>query len=293
MRSFDEFLVVWDRLSTPAFWASDDGREFVEVLRVEFAAKIAVAVCRKARWQVITPDEVVNIAVAAFLDPVQPWGKIPAMQNPAGYLWQCILHAAFETVGTFADHAKEGHEFVSGTVVDIPDIGAAALLVGTPGNDVAWLSTSSTNDMTPLGQACRSSVNVLRPVCPVSLHERLRTVIDWFALNPPTHRGHGHTDAATCLDTEQLGLTQKQSMAFAKICWGTRLREAETSILAWFLLHPDDSPIASPSHRAAIRQFGHEMALTQRTVRRRKSLTGRHDPSTPNSLPTTMLGEVL
>lgn len=273
MRTFEEFLPRWAEVSTPAFWASTDGVEFLAIVRESFGVKVAAAVCRDAGWQVVTADDVVSIAVMTLLDVSSGWSRVAAADNPAGYFWQCLMRATRAAAGTFGDHLRDGVELSSDVRTDAPaEIVAVGLLVATPARDVVSVPTDGTNDLTDLGAACRSSAATLESFTPSALHLHLRPLVDWFALNPPAHRGHGHTDAARCGELRQFGVTAKQAMALAKICWGTRGRERDTSLLAWWLLHPETNPLVSQTHRVALRQFAHEMTVPQRTVRRRRSL---------------------
>lgn len=274
MSAFETYLGCWrDDFGNAKFWHSDRGLALVAELDVRFVDAILARFVSQMKTRCPLDREEVLATVVLLLMDEDKLSKIAGdtIADPAAYL--CVV-ATNEIVrhelGTLARSVEDDtNAFRSTAVVDVPEIQSLEVLVATPHGDVATLGVARTGDLTPIGEACKSATAKLTPYVPAYITADVRVVVDWFALNPPQHRGHGHSQAAREPFLRDLGLSEKQTMAFAKILWGTRYREPETSLLGWYMTHPGSNPGQSRTHSEALAVFRQEMACTRATIRRK------------------------
>lgn len=273
MDEFEKYLSCWEtNLAEPAFWRGERGERLVAELQERFVDAVIARFASQMKSRCPLEREEVLASLVVLLMDQNKLTKLAGdnVENPAAYF--CVV-AANEIVrkelGTLAQTVEDdSNAFRSSIVVDVPDVQPLEMLVATPQGDIARVGAVRTGDLTPIGEACKSATEKLRAYMPSGLVGDVRVIVDWFALNPPQHRGHGHSQAAREPFLQELGLSEKQAMAFAKILWGTRYREPETSLLGWYMKHPGTSPTRSRSHVDALSTFRTEMRALQEKVRR-------------------------
>lgn len=272
MSFFEDYVDHWSPQAAQTFWKTPASSALIGELRERFVDAVLARFASRMKSRCPLEKEEVLASLVLLLMDSDKMTKIAGcdVDDPAAYF--CVT-AANEIVrkelGTLAHGVEdEAAVFRSDATVDVPEVESLEVLVATPQGDIAALPTARTGDLTPLGEACKAATNYLVNYLPARAVSDLRLVVDWFALNPPQHRGHGHSQAAREPFLRELGLSEKQAMAFAKILWGTRYREPETSLLGWYLKHPGRSPRRSKAHSDALVVFHNEMATTQATVRR-------------------------
>lgn len=108
--------------------------------------------------------------------------------------------------------------------------------------------------LTPLEEVVGLVFSTLRPHTEGRLHPPLRSLLRWFAQNPPQRRSHESDDreaAARCF----VDFNRAQIALIANLVWGVRPRCRETSLFAALLMDADFRPSDSPVHARAILRY--------------------------------------
>lgn len=224
-------------LSDPEYgqwWASKDG----EWLYARILARIGTSVSQKVNKSYgvgCEPADVANTAVPMLRQNFTR-AYIRRAGDPWSYLAQMLKRELFNTVGL---HLR------------------AEL------DDVFAMPAAGFDRAVSLEEAIDATCRQILPLTPQHLHPVVRPAVTYFAELGGPRISHLYTHATTDEELTGLGLGREHILAIANIVLGGRPRNAETSLIAGFLLDPDFDPSSSLLHRKALKKYGSRMSALE------------------------------
>lgn len=216
----------------PRYWSTPAGAALLVQLERFVSPHVARQVRSKMKYS-LEADEVTNTIIVQMASQESFVRGLRKAMNPWGYLAECARRWS---------HTQAGHRMLE--------------LDGMPGMDPAGAGLEERYDpesgLTPLREVVASTVTTLLLYLGEDSTPNLAALVEWFALNPPQHQGHGHTDARRAGELSELGFTSEQIGAVANVTWGGRPNQRATSLFYGYLLDAGFEPAASSTHRAAL-----------------------------------------
>lgn len=218
----------------PSYWGSAAGRELLWQLERFVSGSVARQVGSKLSYRIEAAEITHSIMLelhargtllAGLKKSDNPWAYLATCARGLG--WAQATHRVLE-LDAFIETPASGHSLES--LFD-PDHGLTLI-------DEVIGATICT-----LGVYINAEYQAV-----VDLPELVR----WFALNPPQHQGHGHSDARHAPELRAMGFTSVQIGALANVTWGGRPNMHHTSLFYGYLLDPLFVPEASRTHRLAL-----------------------------------------
>lgn len=233
---------------TPSFWNTAEGKALIRQLD-RFISPVIAREVRSTLRYAIDPDEVTNTIVLQMSSQESFIRGVREAVNPWGYLLECGKRWARKQAGhrVLELDALVGFEPTGGSVEELFD---------------------PASGLTPVDEVIASTVEVVAHYCGSVDRASLEAIVRWFALNPPQHRGHGHTEARTNPELRRLGFTVAQVGVLANVTWGARPEQQTTSLFYGFLRDAQFKPHTSRTHRMALTRLGAAFSEESVTDRR-------------------------
>lgn len=233
-----------------AFWASSSCAELVAQVDRYLAGQIARSVRSKLGYA-LERDEVTNTILVRLADVDTGKALVSGIQgsrDPWAYLAKC---AGMWAIG------QAGHRVGElDAMVDLPGVAGSAADAGL----------DPAHGLTPLPVVVDRTTATIEAYVDDVGDRPYRAAVAWFAENPPTHQGHGHSDARRAPEFGRMDFAPDEVGALARVTWGGRPNMHVTSLLRAFLLDDGFDPHASRPHRLALMNM--RAALSRAGVQR-------------------------
>lgn len=90
------------------------------------------------------------------------------------------------------------------------------------------------SNLTGLQSVIAETAQVIRDT--ISIDKRpVESLVEWLALNPPTHQGYGRVEAENAPELYELGFSREEIGAVTRLCLGGRPDQHRSSLFAAFL----------------------------------------------------------
>lgn len=213
------------------WWASEDGAWLYARILTRIGAPVSKTV-NKAYGVGCEPTDVANTAVTMLRQNFTR-AYIRRAGDPWSYLSQMLKRELFNTAGL---HLRA-------------ELG-----------DIFALPTVDPDGVVSLKEAIEATCRHIVPLTPHRLRHAVDPAVTYFAELGGPRISHLYTHATTDEELTGLGLEREHILAIANIVLGSRPRNAETSLIAGFLLDADFDPTSSLLHRKALKKYGSRMA---------------------------------
>lgn len=224
-------------MSDPAYgswWNTDEGRWLYSEINVRIGAPLAASL----RHKFGVSYEAADVANTAFMILRQDFvhAYILRANDPWAYLSTMLKREMLSSAGA---HFR----------VELTD--DALFESCAPPVEQAAVS---------LHDAAELTYEVLAPAAPAHLRGSLQEAILYFAELGGARLSHLYTHASSDLELTGLGLVREEILAIANAVLGSRPNNAQTSLIAAFLVDPTFDPRSSILHRRALKKFQSRMA---------------------------------
>jgi hypothetical protein len=217
------------------WWASADGAWLYARILTRIGAPVSQTV-NKAYGVGCEPADVANTAVTMLRQNFTR-AYIRRAGDPWSYLAQMLKRELFNTAGIH--------------------------LRAELGDDLFIPATGELDGAMTLQEAVEATCQQLAPLTPHHLHPALGPAVTYFAELGGPRISHLYTHATTDEELTNLGLGREHILAIANVVLGSRPRNAETSLIAGFLLGADFDPSSSLMHRKGLKKYCTRMAALE------------------------------
>lgn len=214
------------------WWASEDGAWLYARILSRIGGPVSQTV-NKAYGVGCEPEDVANTAVTILRQDFTR-AYIRRAGDPWSYLAQMLKRDLFNTAGLH--------------------------LRAELGEDLFVPTTGQLDAAVTLHEAIEATCRRLIPLTPVHLQPAILPAVTYFAELGGPRISHLYTHATTDAELTSLGLEREQILTIANAVLGGRPRNAETSLIAGFLLDADFDPSSSLPHRKALKKYGSRMS---------------------------------
>ncbi|MBD8518861.1 hypothetical protein [Plantibacter sp. CFBP 8804] len=170
--------------------------------------------------------------------------QLIASAQPMGLLWSEICRM----VGRYTGRSGSKGRLTFFDALDDLKLASLELSFGDPLDLVSGR----------VAAAAALTVATLQQKTPLSRQRHVPALVSWLAVNPVQRRSYVASEMNTAGELFP-ELSRGEISAVANITWGSRNQEDETSVLRWYLRHPDTPVKSSATHLAALIQFQSRM----------------------------------